>query len=74
MKKFWSRWRWGLLVAALWAVLAAFPQVYLRVSLGGEYHGVYASAALGEVVAYMAYVRALSEGCPRRTRTRAATT
>ena len=65
MKKFWSGWRWGLLAAALWAVLAAFPQVYLRATLGGEYHGVYASAALDEV-AYMAYVRALSEGRPRR--------
>jgi hypothetical protein len=65
MKKFWSRWRWGLLAAVLWAGLAAYPQIYLLISLGPEYQGLYASAALDEV-AYMAYVRALSEGRPRR--------
>lgn len=65
MKKIWSRWRWGLLAAVLWACLAAAPQVYLRANAGGNYNGSYALSALDEV-AYMAYARALSEGRPRR--------
>jgi hypothetical protein len=65
MNKLWLRWRWGVLAAVCWAALASFPQVYLWDAQGRVWHGTYASAALDEV-AYMSYVRALSEGRPRR--------
>ncbi|HEX8161797.1 MAG TPA: hypothetical protein VF538_08000 [Pyrinomonadaceae bacterium] len=60
------RWRWGVLAAALMALVALIPQAHLCRARGPEWRGAYAYFYSDEP-AYAAYVNALIDGRPRRT-------
>lgn len=59
------RWRFGLIAAIILALFCLYPQFNLIYLRGGEWNGHYAYNDIDEV-AYAAYVRALTDGRPRR--------
>ncbi|MCA1815040.1 MAG: hypothetical protein LC746_01295 [Acidobacteria bacterium] len=59
------RWRWGVVAAALLAVVSLVPQAALCRARGREWRGAYAYFYSDEP-AYAAYLNALIEGRPRR--------
>jgi hypothetical protein len=59
------RWRWGLLVSVVFALIALFPQIHFIVNRGPEWNGANPIAHPDEV-AYSAYLASLVRGNPRR--------
>ena len=59
-------WRWGVVAAALMAVVSLVPQLALCRARGREWRGAYAYFYSDEP-AYAAYLNALIEGRPRRS-------
>ncbi|SRR6266481_3870729 len=57
--------RWGILGAAILAIITSLPQAYLCYERGSEWNGAYAYFDSDEF-AYSAYVNALIDGRPRR--------
>src|SRR5205085_11900857 len=60
------RWRIGVFVAAVMALLAFYPQLSLWHKRGTDYQGEFVSFSGGDEEAYAAYVNALRDGRPRR--------
>ena len=60
-----QQWKWGLIAAALLAIITSLPQIYLCYERGLEWNGAYSYVDLDEF-AYSAYVNALIDGRPRR--------
>lgn len=60
-----TRWRWGLLAATAFALVALVPQLHLWAARGRAWQGTFASVHPDEA-AYAAYVNALIDGRPRR--------
>jgi hypothetical protein len=60
-----ARWRWGLLAATAFALVALVPQLQLWAARGRAWQGTFASVHPDEA-AYAAYVNALIDGRPRR--------
>jgi hypothetical protein len=59
------KWRWGLLVSAVFVLIALFPQIHFIVNRGHAWQGANAIAHPDEV-AYSAYLASLVHGNPRR--------
>jgi hypothetical protein len=60
-------WRWGIIGAAVLALLSFYPQFHLWLTRGEYWQNAVAyNQGLGDEVAYAAYVKALIEGKPRR--------
>jgi len=61
------QWRFGLLAAIVFSLLAMYPQLHLWLTRGDSWNNAIAyNHGLGDEVAYAAYVNALIEGRPRR--------
>src|SRR5437763_2334302 len=60
------RWRIGVFVAAVMALLAFYPQLSLWHKRGADYQGEFVSFSGGDEEAYAAYINALKDGRPRR--------
>ena len=60
-----SQLKWGILAAAILAIITSLPQAYLCYEQGSEWNGAYAYFDRDEF-AYSAYVNALIDGRPRR--------
>src|SRR5205085_6252504 len=60
------RWRIGVFVAAVMALLAFYPQLSLWHKRGTDYQGEFVSFSGGDEEAYAAYVNAVRDGRPRR--------
>jgi hypothetical protein len=59
-------WLFGILAAAILAILAVYPQWNLQKTLrGSDFQGAFASADLDEM-AYASYLQALIDGRPRK--------
>lgn len=61
------QWRFGLIAATVFSLLAMYPQLHLWLTRGDSWnYAVAYNQGLGDEVAYAAYVNALIEGRPRR--------
>jgi hypothetical protein len=60
-----QQWKWGIIAAAVLAIITSLPQLYLCYERGRDWNGAYTYFDTDEF-AYSAYANALIDGRPRR--------